>query len=122
MAHRLTLKDNWIHVEYFDVVDSFDVIEQLAQPQFRDGLARFQRVIFDYSDATEINFDDEDMKQFATLGRILGGMHDKVIVAIVLMSPERLENAEKYKEASTTPSWDVTVCFNLDEAEQVMRR
>ena len=104
MAHRVTYKANWVHVEYFDYVDSLDVIRQVNDNEFWAQLEQVKKVIFDYSGASQLAISLDDLKHFATIARVQAHLIGPVDVAAVIAGPERLENALAYKKYSENPN------------------
>ena len=120
MAYRTTEKAHWIHVEYLDEIDSFDLIEQASEEAFMQSLARKKKVIYDYSSVTKVDLNDDQIKQLAALGRLHGSLHEHIDVAVVLKSERGLDKAKLYQSASHDSQWQVTICMTLAEAEQVL--
>ena len=119
MGYRTTEKTDWIHVEYLNEVDSFDLIEQASDEGFREALSRKKKVIYDYSCVTKVDLNDDQVAQLAALGRLHGSLHEHVDVAVVLKSHRGLEKARLYQTAAEGSEWQVHICMNLEEAEHL---
>ncbi|MCV2884626.1 hypothetical protein OE749_07955 [Aestuariibacter sp. AA17] len=123
MPYDITLYANWVAIQYSGVVDAADVIASVKTDEFMNGLESLHKVIFDYSNASEVNFSHENIAEFAVLGRILGSINDNVhAVCIPSLSNKRTDRARLYQEQASTDSWHVHIVESREEAEALMRK
>ena len=122
MGYKVDYKPHWIHVEYYDYVDAYEVIRQINDEVFWASLSRLKKVVFDYTHAGQIQISLEDLKHFAAIARGQADLIGPVDVVAVITNPDRMENALTYKKYSESPNWRVYITTSLEQAESLLNR
>lgn len=119
MAYRVTYHSDWIHVEYLDVVDGFDVLNQYRQVKFHQAMHSIKKIIFDYTHAVEVNLSIEDTDSFVTLAKVQS-CFSVIHVAVVPKFQDGLERAEHYKARLADSNWRVNIATSLAHAKTLL--
>ena len=120
MGYRVTYKPHWVHVEYHDYIDAYEVIKQINDDDFWEHLSSLKKVIFDYTHAKEVVITLDDLKHFASIARIQANLIGPVDVVSVITNPDRMDNARAYKKYAESPNWRVHITNSTEEAENLL--
>ena len=120
MGYSIEYGDKWIHIVFRGQIDGCDVIQQTGDPHFQSELSRIKRVIYDYSQAEQPSFNEETIREFGALGKLLGELSECVDVVCVPSDPDRIDRLEAYKRYAETDKWKVTVARTPEQAIEVM--
>ena len=122
MRYNIEYADKWIHVRFSGRIDAYDIIKQTGDEKYQAELLRLRHVIYDYSDAVDPMFNEETLKQFAALAKVLGELNGHVEVVAVPSDPNNLEKLEAYKKHADSDKWRITLARTPQEAIEVMQR
>lgn len=122
MSYQITYHPGWIHVEYMDDVDAYDIITQANDPAFLNELEKVKTVFYDYSNVRRISFNEEDLKGFATMAKVKGSLIGP-INAITMISPDGdIDDVKAYKHYAECPEWQVHIAATMAEAQALIKR
>lgn len=117
MPYELISKPRWLHVRYFGDVYPSEIVEQSRHPEFINGLENLKRIIYDYSDVSQTHFSEDNIAEFAVIGRLFGHTYENIEVICIPSSLDKAYRAEQYKSLAHDTDWKVHLVNTLAEAE-----
>ncbi len=116
MSYRIEVIDQIVHVQYLGYVDGLQITQLIQDSDFLPQLGQYQKAIFNYTQADEIDLSMEETKSFATVGKIHANFIEHLHIVIVLSSPAGRPRAEYYRDGLGAPNWQVDIVDTLEQA------
>jgi hypothetical protein len=118
MANEFYLNNSIVYVRLFDMVDGYDLMSVHANEKFMDLIRTYEKVIYDYSDATRINFTLQEVKSFAKLASLEAKLTDNFVIGIISNNAEHKKMIEIYQSNASQSGARVLI---IDSPEELLQ-
>jgi hypothetical protein len=117
MAIEFHILKTIVYVGLFDKVDGYDLMRIHANEGFMDLVRTYAKVVYDYSDAVQINITEQEVRSFAKLAGIEAKLTNHFVIGIIPQNAQHKYMVELYQNIAVESGAKVLI---IDELEQVL--
>jgi len=118
MPYQLVWEKKGIVWKFSGIVTSKEAVDSNMDIY---GDARFDDLLYqiaDFSQATEVNFTEHDMKKIAFLDQAASRSNPRIKVALVAPAPETRRLLDVYATYASKTPWETSIFDSIEEARQ----
>lgn len=117
MASEFYVSNSIVHVRLFGRVDGLDIMAIHGETGFVAASREYKKVVYDYSEATKINFSFDDAIEFAKLAALETQITPALVIGVMPMGKSQLEGSELYRDKANQAGAKVAI---IERPEQIL--
>jgi hypothetical protein len=122
MAHVITIREDFVHVQFLGKVDALDIFPMLKDPKYLPNVSKLSKVICDFVSASDVFFSEDDAKSFAVLGNVESNFINSLHTVIVMKDIKKNNHrALSYINSLSSKAWKTDLAECLEHAEEMLR-
>lgn len=109
MASEFYVSNSIVRVRLFGLVDGLDIMGIHGQTGFVSASREYKRIVYDYSEATKIDFTYDDAIKFAKLAALETQITPALVIGVIPMGESQLEVSKLYRDKANQAGAKVVI-------------
>jgi hypothetical protein len=120
VSYQIEIIQDIVWVKYLGLVDGLDIIEHYQDPLYVDNIRRYGKVIYDYTQTTDSNITQDEIREFSVLAKIESPYHDRILGVVIPRTEKGRELAGVYIKLLANYNWHLSIANNFAEALKLL--
>jgi hypothetical protein len=121
VSYQIEIIQDIVWVKYLGPVDGLDIIEHYQDPMYVDNLRLYGKVIYDYTQATDNNISQDEIREFSVLAKIESPLHDTIKGVVIPRTDRGRALAGEYIKILENYNWELSIASSMEEALTLMK-
>lgn len=120
MSYSIDILEHIVYVTFTGDSDPLDLISLMSEPLFLPNVAKLQRLVFDFSQTTDLNMSLDEVRQLSVVAKVEATFLSTLHIVIVLSGPNGRPRAEAYQQALSRTTWRIDIVETKAQAATLL--